>query len=133
MLDEIIYAERALRSGANGFIMKQEATHQLVDAMRQVLAGRTFVSAVVNERLSKTSASHPVYGIDRLTDRELQVYRLIGMGVGSADIAGQLDISQKTVETHRMRIKDKLGIETAAELLIQASAWVREGRVEERS
>jgi DNA-binding NarL/FixJ family response regulator len=131
MHDEMIYAERALRSGANGYVMKQEATQKLVDALRSVLAGKTYVSQAVTERLLTTMARPragvATYGIDRLTDRELEVFRLVGMGLGSADIAHKLGISQKTVETHRSRIKEKLGVTTVSELVIQASSFVREG------
>jgi DNA-binding CsgD family transcriptional regulator len=67
--------------------------------------------------------------VDRLTDRELEIFRLVGMGIRSADIAQKLGISHKTIETHRVRIKAKLGIETASELVIQASSWLRDGQL----
>lgn len=131
MHDEMIYAERALRSGAGGYVMKQEATQQVVSALRSVLDGRMFVSPAVTERLLNTLArptsSRPNYSVDRLTNRELEVFRLIGTGVTSAEIANNLHISRKTVETHRTRIKEKLGATTAAELVIQAATWLRDG------
>jgi len=131
MHDEMIYAERALRSGAGGYVMKQEATQQVVSALRCVLDGRMFVSPAVTERLLNTLArptsSRPNYSVDRLTNRELEVFRLIGTGVTSAEIANNLHISRKTVETHRTRIKEKLGASTAAELVIQAATWLRDG------
>jgi DNA-binding NarL/FixJ family response regulator len=131
MHDEMIYAERALRSGAGGYVMKQEAAAQVVAALRCVLEGRMFVSPAVTERLLNTlarpSSSRPNYSVDRLTNRELEVFRLIGTGVTSAEIAMHLHISRKTVETHRTRIKEKLGASTAAELVIQAATWLRDG------
>ena len=131
MHDEMIYAERALRSGAGGYVMKQEAAAQVITALRCVLEGRMFVSPAVTERLLNTLArpasSRPNYSVDRLTNRELEVFRLIGTGVTSAEIATHLHISRKTVETHRTRIKEKLGASTAAELVIQAATWLRDG------
>jgi len=131
MHDEMVYAERALRNGAGGYVMKQEATTQVVAALRCVLDGRMFVSPAVTERLLNTLArptsTRPNYSVDRLTNRELEVFRLIGTGVTSASIANNLHISRKTVETHRTRIKEKLGASTAAELVIQAATWLRDG------
>jgi DNA-binding NarL/FixJ family response regulator len=131
MFDEMTYAERALRHGANGYVMKQEATERLVAGLHRVLSGKSFVSPSVSERLLATLAkpAHARYSIDRLTDRELEIFRLVGLGVRSADIAARLGISPKTIETHRIRIKAKLGVETAAELVIQASSWVRDGQL----
>jgi DNA-binding NarL/FixJ family response regulator len=132
MLDETTYAERALRNGADGYIMKQEAADQLVGALRQVLSGKMFVSPAVSDRLLVAMAKPGEsvrYSVDRLTNRELEIFRLIGMGVRTADIAKKLNISTKTIETHRARIKAKLGIETASELVIQASSWVRDGQL----
>jgi DNA-binding NarL/FixJ family response regulator len=131
MLDEMTYAERALRSGANGYVMKQEATERLVAALSRVLAGKVFVSPSVSDRLLTTLARPSEgarYSVDRLTDREIEIFRLLGMGVRSAEIAEKLGISQKTIESHRGRIKAKLGVETASELVIQASSWVRDGQ-----
>jgi DNA-binding NarL/FixJ family response regulator len=132
MFDEMSYAERALRHGANGYVMKQEATERLITGLYRVLSGKSFVSPAVSERLLATlgKASDPTrHSIDRLTDRELEIFRLVGMGVRSSEIASRLGISQKTIETHRLRIKAKLGVETAAELVIQASSWVRDGQL----
>jgi len=132
MLDEMTYAGRALRHGANGYVMKQEATSRLLIALQRVLSGKVWVSQAVSERLLTTlvkPGEEARYSVDRLTDRELEIFRLVGMGVRSADIAQKLGISQKTIETHRVRIKAKLGIETASELVIQASSWVRDGQL----
>jgi DNA-binding NarL/FixJ family response regulator len=130
MLDEMAYAERALRSGANGYVMKHEASQQLIEALRRVLAGKVFLSPNVTERVLSGLGRVPAagdgsFGMDRLTDRELEIFRLIGQGRGASEIAAQLQISPKTVETHRARIKEKLGITSAPELVIQAASWVR--------
>lgn len=132
MLDEMTYAERALRHGANGYVMKHEATERLVAALQRVFAGKVSVSSSVSDRLLATLArpgDEARYSVDRLTDRELEIFRLVGMGVSSAEIAHKLGISQKTIETHRVRIKAKLGVETASELVIQASSFVRDGQL----
>ncbi|HTQ05700.1 MAG TPA: response regulator transcription factor [Polyangiaceae bacterium] len=132
MLDEMTYAERALRVGANGYVMKREATDRLLVALERVLAGKVYVSPSVSDRLL-TTLSKPGdgarYPIDRLTDRELEIFRLVGMGMRAVDMAERLGISQKTIETHRSRIKAKLGVETAAELVIRASSWLRDGQL----
>jgi len=132
MLDEMTYAERALRHGADGYVMKSEATDRLIAALHRVLEGKPFVSASVADRLLSTlarSGDGVRYSVDRLTDRELEIFRLVGLGVRSVDIARKLGISPKTIETHRGRIKAKLGVETASELVIQAASWVRDGRI----
>lgn len=132
MLDEMTYAERALRHGADGYVMKSEATERLIEALQRVLEGKRFVSPSVADRLLRTlarSGDGVRYSVDRLTDRELEIFRLVGLGVRSVDIARKLGISPKTIETHRGRIKAKLGVETASELVIQAASWVRDGRL----
>jgi len=132
MLDEMTYAERALRHGADGYVMKSEATERLIEALQRVLEGKRFVSPSVADRLLTTlarSGDGVRYSVDRLTDRELEIFRLVGLGVRSVDIARKLGISPKTIETHRGRIKAKLGVETASELVIQAASWVRDGRL----
>jgi len=132
MHDEMTYAERALRHGANGYVMKHEATERLLEALRRVLSGKVFVSASVADRMLTTlakSGKPERYSVDRLTDRELEIFRLVGMGVRSAEIAERCGVSQKTIETHRVRIKAKLGVETASELVILAASWVRDGQL----
>lgn len=132
MLDEMTYAERALRHGADGYVMKSEATERLIAALHRVLEGKPFVSSSVADRLLATlarSGDGVRYSVDRLTDRELEIFRLVGLGIRSVDIARKLGISPKTIETHRGRIKAKLGVETASELVIQAASWVRDGRL----
>ncbi|MBU0677224.1 MAG: response regulator transcription factor [Verrucomicrobia bacterium] len=128
MHDEAIYAERALRAGANGYIMKQEVAHQIVDALRCVIAGDTYVSASVRQSLlrefvrkGRTAASG---SIDSLSDRELEVLRLIGEGQGTGQIAEVLNLSPRTIETYRAHIKDKMCISGSSELLRFAIQWV---------
>jgi DNA-binding NarL/FixJ family response regulator len=120
MHDETLYAERALRAGARGYIMKREAITGLVGAIRTVLAGRIHVSEAMAqtlfERLGREGAP-PEAPADRLTDRELQVLDLLGRGLATAAIAAQLGVSRKTVETYRANLKTKLGLRDAAELI----------------
>ncbi|MGC4028941.1 MAG: response regulator transcription factor [Steroidobacteraceae bacterium] len=122
MHDEAVYAERLLAEGAAGYIMKQAATDQLVDALRVVLHGGTYLSEPVRQRLghSRQGADEPR---SRLSARELQVINLIGRGVGSRDIAGRLSLSVKTIESHRAAIKRKLGLTTNAQLVQYAIQW----------
>jgi DNA-binding NarL/FixJ family response regulator len=130
MHDEMLFGLRSLRNGANGYVMKHEATNHLLEALHQIMDGRVFVSPRLSDRLIETVTSpkkQPSSDIDRLTDRELEIFRLIGTGLATSKIAEQLHISQKTVDTHRMRIKEKLGVQTASELIIHAASWVREG------
>ena len=127
MHDESLYAERALRAGAKGYIMKQQATEDLIMAIRKVLAGHVYVSDLVTTRMvGKVVAGGPDVGasaIDRLSDRELEVFGLIGRGHGTRQIAERLHLSVKTVETYRAHIKRKLHLANAAELLRYAIRW----------
>jgi DNA-binding NarL/FixJ family response regulator len=121
MHDEALYAERALRSGASGYVMKQESPEVLLAAIRKVLGGQVSVS----EKMSSTLLQRMVGGkkatgglpMDRLTDRELEVFRLIGSGMSVKTIADKLCLSVKTVEAHREHIKEKLNFKSSAELL----------------
>lgn len=127
MHDESLYAERALRAGAKGYIMKQQATEDLIMAIRKVLAGHIYVSDMVTTRMvGKVVSGGPDVGasaIDRLSDRELEVFGLIGLGHGTRQIAEKLHLSVKTVETYRAHIKRKLNLANAAELLRYAIQW----------
>jgi DNA-binding NarL/FixJ family response regulator len=121
MHDESLYAERALRAGANGYVMKQEAPQVLLAAMRKVLGGEVYVSERMGATLlrrivgaRKTTGALPM---DRLTDRELEIFRLIGAGLSTKEIADKLALSAKTVEAHREHLKQKLNLRNAAELL----------------
>ena len=122
MHDESLYAERALRAGARGYIMKQEAPPMLISAIRQVLAGEIYVSSKMSASLLQrmvggTSKKQGALPLDRLTDREMEVFRMIGAGTPMREIAENLFISVKTVEAHREHIKSKLGFKASAELL----------------
>ncbi|MEM7013002.1 MAG: response regulator transcription factor [Verrucomicrobiota bacterium] len=130
MHDESVYAERVLRAGARGYVMKEEAPGNLIQGIREVLRGGVFVSASISARIvqqfADTSGS-PDSPIARLTDRELEVFRLIGEGLASREIAGKLNISVRTIDAHRAHIKEKLGIGDATELTHRAVKWVETG------
>jgi len=127
--DEGLYAERCIRAGARGYVMKQEAGDVIVEAIRNVLNGRIFVSEKINERLLQSMAEG---GRDRigqsplevLSDRELEVFELTGQGLSTRDIAERLHLSVKTIESYRARIKNKLHFESANELMKHAVQWV---------
>ncbi|MHC4904892.1 MAG: response regulator transcription factor [Planctomycetota bacterium] len=128
MHNEALYAERALHAGAMGYIMKQEASEKLLTAIRRVLDGEIFVSDAISKRLiyqlahgKDDTAASPV---DSLSDRELEVFHLIGQGYGTSQIAGKLYLSIKTIETYRTHIKEKLNLADARELLQYAIQWV---------
>jgi DNA-binding NarL/FixJ family response regulator len=121
MHDESLYAERALRAGAGGYVMKQEAPQTLLAAIRAVLSGQVYVSSKMGATLlqrmvagKKRDAGLPM---DRLTDRELEVFRMIGAGKSVREIADKLFLSVKTIEAHREHIKEKLKMKSSAELL----------------
>ena len=132
MHSESLYAERALRAGALGYVNKDQATDKIVEAIRQVLAGKVYVSDVVAERmLHRAVGSGPGSMIrspvEALADRELEVFRLIGEGVKTAQIAQQLHLSVKTIETYRDRIRSKLDLANGTELAHFATFWVLQG------
>jgi DNA-binding NarL/FixJ family response regulator len=122
MHDEAIYAERLLAEGASGYIMKQAATDQLVTALRTVLRGERFVSESLKKSL-ETRREVDGGPSSRLSGRELQVISLIGRGLGTREIADNLSLSVKTVETHRLTIKRKLALDTNAQLVQYAIKW----------
>jgi len=122
--DENIYAERVLRAGGRGYVMKDRAPDCLVEAVRTVLKGGVFLSPEMTAKIMQTLASGKVGGLTALTDRELEVYRYIGEGKSSREIAGIMGISIRTVDAHRTHIKDKLGLRDAADLTYQAIRWV---------
>ncbi len=130
MYDEALYAERALQSGACGYVNKQEDPDKLLGAIRDVLKGRAYFSATVLNRVAgRSTADNPMPhrgSVETLTDRELQVFELIGEGLTTRAIAGRLDLSMHTIDTHREKIKAKLGLKNAAELTRQAVQWVME-------
>ena len=128
MHDEMIYAERVLRAGGRGYIMKQEGGQKFLTAIRQVLAGHIFVSEnmsasileIFSGRRSESSGSP----VQHLSDREFEVFQLIGRGTGTRAIAEQLHLSIKTVEVHRANIKKKLSLKTATDLVRYAVRWI---------
>ena len=128
MHDESLYAERALRAGARGYIMKQEATDAVVIAIRKVLKGQVYVSeAMASKMMTKMVGARPTQGqspIDCLSDRELEVFLLIGRGHATRQISRELHLSVKTIETYRAHLKEKLNLADAAELLQYAIEWV---------
>lgn len=127
MHDETLYADRALRAGASGYLMKREALDSVIAAVRTVLKGEIYVSAEMSKRMI---AEHVNAGgrarsdVEKLTDRELEVLQLIGEGKEVRDIAGQLHLSAKTVEAHRAHIKEKLSMNNAREVARFAVQWV---------
>jgi DNA-binding NarL/FixJ family response regulator len=127
MHDEWLHAERALQSGARGYVMKHEAPGQVLEAIRRVLAGEIYLSqrmsARVLNRLVGGKAQEDASPISALSDRELQIFTMIGQGSSSREIAGGLSVSIKTVETHRERIKEKLKLKNATELLRYAMRY----------
>jgi DNA-binding NarL/FixJ family response regulator len=124
MHDESSYAERSLRAGANGYIMKQEATEKVLVAIRRILQGKVYLS----ERFTNRMLESYVHGVSpskadplaKLSDRELEVFRLIGTGHGTRQIADELHVSVKTVESYQAHIKEKLGLRNARELMQNA-------------
>ena len=131
MYPESLYAERALRAGAQGYLNKGQATRHVLDAVRAVLQGRVYVSGVITEQLLKRVVGRkPETGsaIDRLSDRELEAFHLIGEGMTTESIAEKMHVSPKTVETFRARIKEKLGISNLTELIQRAAQWVVESK-----
>jgi DNA-binding NarL/FixJ family response regulator len=130
MHDESIFAERALRAGAAGYVSKHEAIRTIVQAVRTVLGGKLYLSQVMTERMvhlavgSKTNEGRSA--LERLTDREIEIFGMLGQGLTSRQIARHLDLSPKTVETHREHIKEKLELKNATELTKHAVQWVLE-------
>ncbi len=130
MFDERFYAERVLRAGAKGYIMKAEASEKVLIAIRKVLDGGIFVSSLVADQILQNVSATPNSARQdqwsALSDREIQVFALIGKGYGSQQIAKRLHISVKTIETHRANIKHKLGISSTGDLLQSAIAYAQQ-------
>jgi len=127
MHDELLYAERVLRAGGRGYIMKQEGGKKFLQAIRQVLSGQVYVSEKMSARiLENISGRRPepaASPVQRLSDREFEVFQLIGQGKGTRDIAERLHLSVKTIEVHRVNIKRKLNLKTANDLVTHAIRW----------
>jgi DNA-binding NarL/FixJ family response regulator len=133
MHDESLYAERALRAGARGYVNKHEASAELLRAIRQVLNGEIYlntsfmsrmVTRMINGRDGRDSSA---LAVDRLADRELEVFDLVGRGLTTRQIAMQLGLGVTTVDTYQARIKEKLNLENVARLRVEASRWVQLG------
>lgn len=126
MHDEALYAERVLRAGARGYITKSEASAKIMTALRQVLAGEIYLSSKMATKMLGQIAggSESAIGLDRLTDRELEVFNLIGRGLTTREISEALNLGAATVETYRSRIKEKLQVENGARLQQEALRWV---------
>ncbi len=129
MHDEVFYAERALRAGARGYVTKQEATERILEAIRTVQAGRIFASPTLLAQLTERMvgrATTPAGGVETLSDRELEVFRRLGRGETTRQIADQLSLSIKTVQVYCARIKEKLHLNTGAELVREAVRWTEQ-------
>lgn len=128
MHDEALYAERVLRAGARGYVMKQEGGKRIMDGIRAVLEGKVFVSEKMSARIMDAFTGHRTGGagssVESLSDREFEVFQLIGRGRSTKEIAAQLHLSGKTVEVHRVNIKAKLKLATSPELVHYAVRWV---------
>jgi DNA-binding NarL/FixJ family response regulator len=135
MHDEAVFAERALRAGARGYIMKEAGGENLLAAIRQVLRGEAYVSPRMSARiLDNVSARRPRGSsspIEKLTDREFEIFQLIGQGKSTRDIATQLHLSPKTVDVHRSHVKEKLELKDATALIRHAVRWVETQTVQE--
>ena len=131
MHDESLYAERALRAGAKGYIMKEEAADKLIEAIRTVLDGKIYVSVEMSARIiemfSGSNGGSSAAPLSRLTDRELEVFEEIGRGKATREVAEMLGISVRTVDAHRAHLKKKLGMKDGSELVRYAVRWVETG------
>lgn len=133
MHDEMIYAQKSLAAGANGYIMKEESSDKLVTALKEVLKGEVHVSEAVkkNMLLSFAKPKEDIIKevVQNLSERECQVFAMVGAGLSTRTIAEKLHVSVKTIETHRSRIKFKLSINSTQELLLAAAAWAKQTRI----
>lgn len=133
MHDEMVHGERAFRAGAKGYITKQDATEKVIGAIRRVLSGEVYLSdrmqSMLLQTVRGTSKSQVASVLSTLTDREYEIFRLIGLGMGSSEIANKLARSVKTVEAHRANLKQKLGMRNASELNRFAATWADRDRV----
>jgi DNA-binding NarL/FixJ family response regulator len=127
MYDENVYAERAIRAGASGYLMKSEPTRNIVEAVRCAHEGEVYLSRKMSSRILNKVAmgrtAEPSFAIDELTDREMAVFQMLGQGYSVQEIQDRLSLSRKTIETYRRRAKEKLGFDTVSELLQYAVQW----------
>jgi DNA-binding NarL/FixJ family response regulator len=128
MHDEVIYAERALRAGARGYVMKEAGGENLLAAIRRVLTGQIYLSAQMSAKVLENLSGRRPRGsaspIEKLSDREFEVFQLVGLGKSTRDIAGQMHLSPKTVDAHRAHIKEKLQLDDTTALVRFAVRWV---------
>lgn len=127
--DESIYAERALRAGANGYLMKDEATRNVLLAVRTVLAGEIYLSTAMHKRIAERLAQPVICTTSHIagvTDREFEILHLLGLGFGTRQISEKLNRSIKTIETHRAKLKEKLNLKTSVELVRFATLWLED-------
>lgn len=128
MHDETIYAQRALRAGAKAYVMKKESSDKIVEAIKRIIKGEIYVSPRVADQVLHQIVNGPnnvsTSPIDRLTDRELEVVQLIGRGLSTREIAESLNLSVKTIESHRAHVKEKLNLRNATELVQFSVQWV---------
>jgi DNA-binding NarL/FixJ family response regulator len=127
--DESLYGERSLRAGAMGYLHKQESSEKLIDALTSIIRGRRYVSPALADRLvtqALADRTDTPSVVDTLSDRELQIFRMIGDGLTTGNIAQRLHVSTHTIDTHRENLKKKLGVSNAAELNRKAVQWVLE-------
>jgi DNA-binding NarL/FixJ family response regulator len=129
MHDDTLYAERALAAGARGYLLKNIADTTMVGAIRQIRSGGFYLSERINQRiLTRFTAGRPTIAgspVESLSDREIEVFELIGRGLSTAQIAESMMVSPKTVETYRGRIKEKMGVDSTSELVQQAVLWIQ--------
>lgn len=127
MYDENVYAERAIRAGAAGYLMKSEPTKSIIEAIRSAHEGEVYLSRKMSSRILNKVAmgrtAEPSFAIDELTDREMAVFQMLGQGYSVQEIQDRLSLSRKTIETYRRRAKEKLGFDTVSELLQYAVQW----------
>ena len=130
MHDELLYAERVLRAGARGYITKQETSKEVLAAIRKVVAGQVYLGERMSARVLENFAgsAKPQQGVSQLTDRELEVFQLIGEGRGTREICSKLRLGVSTVDTYRARIKAKLNFQDGSQLTHEAIRWVSEGQ-----
>ena len=128
MHDEMLYAERALRAGARGYVMKDAGSAKVLEVIRLILSGQSYVSPQMSARLLDAVTGRRPRGstspIEKLSDREFEVFRLLGSGKSTKEVAQALHLSPKTVDVHRGRIKEKLGLKDASSLIHHAVRWV---------
>lgn len=131
MHDESLYAERAMRAGAMGYVMKHEPNKTVLTAIQKVLSGQVFLSenlsAVMLTKLMRGKDEEPKSLIQTLSDRELEVFRMLGQTKGTRQIAEELNLTVATINSFRFRIKEKLQLKTSTEVMLQAVQWIRDG------